>query len=169
MRVTAFVMLMVLVVLAVMTVRTLNRLPDATLYLVRSEATSFTLVPTQRRLGSRDTESYARLAVRALAAGPTREERQAGLGSAVPDGTEVRSASLRNGVLRVDLTGSFVAGGGSASMRGRLEQLRWTLTQPSSVDAVELLVEGEPLQVLGGEGLMVEPTWRRTGGEVPRW
>ena len=55
-------------------------------------------------------------------------------------------------------------------MRGRLEQVRWTLTGPTSIEAVELRLVGEPLRVLGGEGLLVEPRWRRPeDGTMPRW
>ena len=169
-RVAALALLLLLVLVSVLSMRTLNRLPDATLYWVRSDPTTFTLVPRSRRLGSRDAGAYARAAVAALAAGPNASERAAGLSSAVPTGTEAISARLRNGTLSVDLSDEFVSGGGSASMRARLEQLRWTLTQPTWVDAVDLQVEGAPLTVLGGEGLMVAPVWSRPAdGALPRW
>lgn len=169
-RVAALALLLLLVITAVLSVRTLNRLPDATLYWVRSDPTSFTLAPRSRRLGSRDADEYARAAVAALAQGPTARERDAGLSSAVPAGTHATFVRLRDRTLIVDLSTEFVGGGGSASMRARLEQVRWTLTQPNWVDAVALNVGGLPLEVLGGEGLMVDPEWTRPpGGEVPRW
>jgi len=169
-RVAALALLLLLVLVAVLSTRTLGRLPDATLYWVRSEATTFTLAPRSRRLGSRDAPSYARASVAALAAGPTAEERAAGLASAVPEGVEVLEAELRDGTLTVELSPVFARGGGSASMRARLEQVRWTLSQPTWVEEVALRLDGRPLTVLGGEGLMVEERWRRPAdGGVPRW
>ena len=169
-RVAALAMLLLLVIVAVLAVRTMNRLPDATLYWIRSDATSFSLAPRSRRLGSRTPEAYAQVAVAALAAGPTAAEQAAGLSSAVPPGTEVLDADLRDGTLQVELSPAFVAGGGTASMRGRFEQLVWTLTQPSWSDAVSLRVDGVPLRVLGGEGLMVPARWvRPADGTLPTW
>jgi len=121
-------------------------------------------------LGTDDAEGYARAAVDALADGPTDAEAARGLATAVPEDTRVLSATARDGTLRVDLSLEVASGGGTASMRGRLEQLRWTLTRPSSIEAVELWMDGEPLRVLGGEGLMVEPSWRRPDDEQrPSW
>jgi spore germination protein GerM len=169
-RVAALALLLLLALVAVLSIRTLRRLPDATIFLIRSEPTTFTLEPVARRLGNRDPDDFARLAVEALVEGPTPREAEAGLASAVPPGSEVRAARLADGVLTVDLSAAFASGGGSASMRGRLEQVRWTLTGPTSIDAVELRLAGEPLRVLGGEGLLVEPRWRRPAdGEAPRW
>jgi spore germination protein GerM len=169
-RVAALALLLLLVLVAVLSTRTLSRLPDATLYWVRSEATSFTLAPRSRRLGSRDATAYARTAVAALASGPTAEEREAGLSSAVPEGARALEVELRDGLLTVELSPDFASGGGSASMRARLEQVRWTLSQPTWVDEVALRLDDRPLTVLGGEGLIVEERWRRpVDGRLPRW
>lgn len=169
-RVAALALLLLLVLVATITVRTVGRLPDATLYFVRSGETAFTLEGVHRRLQARDPEGAARAAVAALAEGPSDAEAADGLRSAVPAGTRVRSAELNDGRLTVDLDRSFAEGGGSASMIGRLEQVRWTLTQPAGVDAVELHLDGRPLTVLGGEGVMVAQPWRRPeNAEPPRW
>ncbi len=170
-RVAALALLLLLAIVAVLTTRTLQRLPDATIYLIRyDDLSGFELEPVARRLGTNDAEGYARAAVAALAEGPTASEEARGLATSVPAGTRVADASARGGTLRVDLSSEVASGGGTASMRGRLEQLRWTLTRPSSVEAVDLWMNGEPLRVLGGEGLMVEPSWRRPDDErTPSW
>jgi spore germination protein GerM len=87
----------------------------------------------------------------------------------VPAGTQVRSVRTENGVLVVDLSAEAVAGGGSASMIGRLAQLTYTLTQPRGVDAIELWVEGVRLDAWGGEGVMTAWPWHRPEGGWPRW
>ncbi len=170
-RVAALALLLALTLVTVLGVRTLQQMPDARIYLIRSEATSFRLEPVARRLGTRDAASYAVEAVRSLVDGPTAAEHRDGLSSEVPAGTVVRSAVLHDdGTLEVDLSASVAEGGGSASMRGRLEQLRWTLARPASVRAVALRVEGERLFLLGGEGLIVEPSWSPPEhGRTPAW
>lgn len=168
-RVVALALLLLLALVGSLTVRTLNRLPDTTIYLVRDEGTTMTLVPVHRRFRPDDTAAAARAAVEALARGPDAEEAARGLASEVPAGTRVRSVRTEAGVLVVDLSNEAVAGGGSASMIGRLAQLAYTLTQPSGVDAVELRVEGARLDAWGGEGVMTAWPWRRPDGALPRW
>ena len=170
-RVAALALLLLLALVAALTTRTLQRLPDATIYFVRyDDRAGFELEPVARRLGTDDAEAYARAAVEALADGPTDVEAAQGLSTAVPEGTRVLDAEARDGTLRVELSDEVASGGGTASMRGRLEQLRWTLTRPSSIEVVDLWMDGEPLRVLGGEGLMVDPLWRRPDDDrMPSW
>lgn len=169
-RVAALALLLLLALVATITIRTLNRVPNATIYMVESGATRFTLQPVHRRLDAREPEGLARAGVSALARGPSEQERADGLTSAVPEDTEVREARFSAGRLVVDLNEAFTRGGGSASMLGRLEQVRWTLTQPNAVEELELRVDGDRLDVLGGEGLLVEQPWRRPAGEaLPSW
>lgn len=169
-RIAALALLLLLVLVAVLSTRTMSRLPDATLYWIRSGDTTFSLAPRSRQLGTRTPEAYAKAAIAALAAGPTAREQAAGLAGAVPPGTDVVSAELRDGTLVVELTPAFAEGGGSSSMRGRLEQVRWTLTQPGWSEAVALRMDGVPLRVLGGEGLMVPERWSRPAdGTLPTW
>lgn len=169
-RVAALALLLLLALAGVLATRTLSRVPDATVYFVaRHEGTS-TLEAVPRRLGTRDPVAYASAAVRALADGPTPDEVVAGLATAVPRATVVRSAVWRDGVLRVDLDREVLAGGGTSSMLARWEQMRWTLTQPVHITVVEVSVDGVLLTVLGGEGLMIDNPWRRpAGARLPVW
>ena len=175
-RVAALALLLLLALFATLTVRTLTRLPDVTLYLIRSEATSFTLEPVYRRLrpqashaAGHPSEVTVRAAIEALAAGPDPDEQRRGLGSEVPAGTQVRAVRLDDGLLTLDLSADFETGGGTSSMLGRLYQVHHTAARPAGVEAVRLLVEGEPLIALGGEGLMVEQPWVAPEQGLPRW
>lgn len=169
-RVVALALLLLLALVAVITVRTLRRVPDTVVYFVRSDASSFTLAPAYRRAGRGDAVARAERQVAALAAGPDAREAGAGLVSAVPADTRFLDARLDGGTLTVDLSASFERGGGSASMTGRLNQLFYTLTQPSDVDAVRLEIDGRPVEVFGGEGLLLESPWRRADHpDAPRW
>ncbi len=50
---------------------------------------------------------------------------------------------------------AFATGGGSFSMLARVAQVVFTATQFSTVERVVLLLEGRPIEALGGEGLVL--------------
>src|SRR5690606_18605311 len=98
------------------------------------------------------------------------EEAAEGLSTLVPRAVKVHAATLDDGRLTVDLSRDFAGGGGSASMLGRLYQVLYTLSQPADVSEVVLMLDGEVLEVLGGEGILVEVPWvRGEHEELPRW
>jgi len=170
-RVVALALLLLLALVGVITARTLSRMPDTLVYLTRDTGRTFRLeaVPRVARPGD-GIEERVRAQVAALVEGPTPAEAEEGLGTAVPAGTRVLGARLEDGVLTVDLSREFTSGGGTASMLGRLYQLYYTLSQPKDVEAVSVLVEGEPLRVLGGEGIIVDPVWvRAEHPQEPAW
>lgn len=168
-RVVALALLLLLALVGVMVWRTLQRIPDTIVYMVRDQGTTFTLDGVYRRTRSTGVEATVRAALGALAAGPTEEEAARGLHSAVPSDLEVHGVRFAEGLLSVDLGATFTHGGGTASMLGRLHQVLYTLAQPSGVERVALFIEGEPLTVLGGEGVMVAHPWSRPGPGVPSW
>jgi germination protein M len=101
-------------------------------------------------------------ALEALLEGPDSFERDYGLSSAVPDGTQLLGLTIADGIARVDLTSEFESGGGSASMQMRLAQVVYTITQFPTVKGVVFSLDGEPIEVLGGEGIIIDhPLTRR--------
>jgi len=111
------------------------------------------------------TQAVGAAAVEQLLAGPTADERTAGLTSAVPAGTRLLGLDIANGTATVDLSKEFVSGGGSLSMRERLGQVVFTLTQFPSVQRVSFRVAGTPTTVFGGEGVMIGSTVDRSDFE----
>jgi germination protein M len=102
-----------------------------------------------------------------LLAGPTEEERAEGVQTQIPDGTELLGLSIDKGIARVDLTSEFESGGGSASMSMRLAQVVYTLTQFPTVKGVRFALDGETIDVLGGEGLVIDhPLTRKDYAEL---
>lgn len=169
-RVAALALLLLLALVAVITVRTLQRIPDTIVYFVRDGGQAFTLEAAHRRSGATVLRTRVERQVAALARGPEPQEAARGLSTAVPADVTVRDARLEDGVLTVDLSAAFERGGGSAAMLGRLHQLYYTLTQPSDVDALRIAVEGEVVEVFGGEGLLLEDPWVRADHpELPVW
>jgi hypothetical protein len=110
------------------------------------------LAPAERTLADASFDA----ALRSLLAGPTAAERESGLSSAIPAGTRLLSVAVAGGTATVDLSEAFASGGGSLSMAGRLAQVTYTLTQFSEVERVVYRLAGEPLETLGGEGLIVD-------------
>jgi hypothetical protein len=99
------------------------------------------------------TPRVATAAMEALLAGPRLE---AGLGTAIPAGTRLLGISIKKRVATVDLTSQYQSGGGSLSMKARLAQVVYTLTQFPTVRAVLFHLDGEPVNVFSGEGIVLD-------------
>ncbi|MGC2241816.1 MAG: GerMN domain-containing protein, partial [Acidimicrobiia bacterium] len=116
------------------------------------------LVPVERS-GGGGVEG----ALVALMRGVTAAESDMGLSTVVPPGTRVLGVEVVERVARVDLTREFESGGGSLSVLGRVAQIVYTATSFDEVDAVEFLIEGEPVEVFSGEGLILDGPQTRQG------
>jgi germination protein M len=95
-------------------------------------------------------------AVTALLAGPSSSERSAGVDTQVPGGTKLLGLTIDKGIATVDLTSEYQAGGGSASMTMRLAQVVCTLDQFPTVKGVLFKLDGQSVDVLGGEGIVID-------------
>lgn len=112
------------------------------------------LVRQTRSLES--TPLVATAAMKALLAGPSPAELASGLTTSVPAGTKLLGISIKKGVATVDLTSQYQSGGGSLSMKARLAQVVYTLTQFPTVRAVLFHLDGEPVNVFSGEGIVLD-------------
>lgn len=97
-----------------------------------------------------------------LLAGPTGPDVEAGASTAIPEGTQLLGVSRDLTVMTVDLSSEFTSGGGSLSMQLRVAQVVYTATQFEDVDSVRFLIDGEPVDAIGGEGVVTaDPLERR--------
>jgi germination protein M len=119
------------------------------------------LVPVLREIPK--TQAVGAAALNALLAGPNDAELGArpAMFTVVPDGTRFLGLRIEGGIATVNLSREFESGGGSASVAGRLAQVVYTLTQFPTVQGVRFELDGEPVEVFSGEGVVLaEPVGR---------
>ncbi len=92
----------------------------------------------------------------ALLEGVTDAEAEMGLSSPIPEGTTLLGVEVADGTAAIDLSAEFESGGGSLSVLGRVAQVVYTATWFDGVDSVEFLIDGIAVDVLTGEGLVVD-------------
>jgi hypothetical protein len=114
------------------------------------------LVPVERRVPR--TVAVARAAMGELLRGPSADEAafRTPISTAIPRDTILLDITISEGVATVDLSREFESGGGSASMLGRLAQVVYTLTQFPTVQSVNFRLDGEPVEVFSGEGIVLD-------------
>ena len=132
---------------------------DVRVYFLRGER----LVVAHRDVAG---PAVLRGAIEALLDGPGAADTAAGDTTTIPAGTELRGVDLEDGEATIDLTAEFGSGGGTLSMSARIAQVVFTATQFDNVDRVRFWIDGEPVDALGGEGLVLTEPQRRM--DVPR-
>ncbi len=102
------------------------------------------------------TQQVGTAAMKALLEGPTAKEKAAGVFDAIPEGTTFLGLDVEDGVATVDLSAEYASGGGTLSMAMRLAQVVFTLTQFSTVEGVNFMLDGKPVEVFSGEGIILD-------------
>jgi len=103
-----------------------------------------------------DTPAVGANAIRALIEGPTPAEGDSGLWTSIPADTLLLGLKIENGLATIDLSREFEVGGGSYNILSRLAQVVYTLTQFPTVDRVLFYLDGQPVDVFSGEGVVLE-------------
>ncbi len=111
--------------------------------------------------------AVARAAMTELLQGPGEDETAGGLSTSIPAGTSLLGLRIADGVAEVDLSGEFASGGGSLSMLTRVAQVVYTLTGFPTAESVRFLIDGERVESIGGEGVIVDPPLTRADVEGP--
>jgi len=121
---------------------------DQAMYLEREE----------RTVETAEGETYESLAVKALIEGPAVE----GHGASIPEGTELLSLEITDGVAYANFSEEFVANhwGGSTGETMTIYSVVNTLTESANVTAVVFMVEGEELESLAGHMDLTGPIER---------
>lgn len=118
------------------------------------------LEPTKIPLDSLEnasSEEKLAAAFKRLLEGPANADKT----NAIPDKTQLNSLKLQDDGVRIDLSREFTTGGGSKSMQARLGQIVYTASSLNPKESVWISIDGEPLEVLSGEGLIVSQPMTR--------
>lgn len=130
-----------------------NNKNAAQIYWVRDRSTDLEFVPTPSNSESNNSpEARITAAMNRLLETPPNQD----LTTTIPRGTKLRSLRIESNNVYVDLSQAFTSGGGSLSMQGRIAQVLYTASSLNPKAQVYFSVEGKPLTVLGGEGLIIE-------------
>lgn len=111
-------------------------------------------------------EGIGAAAMEQLLQGPTEEEASAGLTTGIPEGTTLLGLDIADGIATVDLSGEFDDGGGSLAMFTRLAQVVYTLTQFPTVEGVDFMLDGEPVETFSSEGIVLDHPQTRDNYEA---
>lgn len=122
-------------------------------YWLKASSNAIALSPSVVIPRAKETPNVAlSAAIDELLAGPS----NAAVTTTIPRDTKLRSLAVKDDGIHIDLSKAFTQGGGSTSMTARLGQVLYTATSLNPSAKVWLLVDGKPLETLGGEGLMLD-------------
>jgi spore germination protein GerM len=119
------------------------------------------LAPGLRTVRGRTRQDFVMQATGALLAGPNAEERALGYTTEIPAGTRLLGVRVRGETAYLDFSEELATGGGSASMLSRVYQIVYTATHFRGVEQVRILIDGQPRETLGGEGVLIDVPIRR--------
>lgn len=135
----------------------------AQVYWLQDAGQSLALVTSSVTASTDNPTDLLEAAIAQLLKGP--DQSNAAIATTIPAGTQLRSLKVDATGIHVDVSEAFTEGGGSAAMTGRVAQILYTATSLDPNAKVWLSVEGKPLDVLGGEGLVLEQPLTRQSFE----
>lgn len=128
------------------------------------------LVPVLRTVPK--SSATATAAMKALLAGPSAKERAARpqIETLIPAGSKLLGIEISDGLATVDLSADFASVSpddawdqGAFSLRGRLAQVVYTMTQSTTVDRVNFKLDGKPVAVFSSQKIALDkPVTRAT-------
>jgi spore germination protein GerM len=126
-------------------------------YWLKTDSNQIEMAAAPVDLGAQPPNDLLKAAVEQVLTQPT----DPAFASAIPEQTSLRKLEVKPDGVHVDFSPEFTSGGGSTSMTGRLGQVIYTATTLDPTAKVWISVEGKPLEVLGGEGLIIDQPMTR--------
>jgi spore germination protein GerM len=94
--------------------------------------------------------------IRVLLSGPTSSELERGLLNLIPEGTELLSAAVREGVAYLNFNENFAFNPlGLEGALGQLKQIVYSTTEFTTIERVQFLIDGQRVEYLGGDGVFI--------------
>lgn len=132
-----------------------GKIRNAKLYFIDvGESGSITLGPVVRQV--RFVDSPLTETLKALLSGMLPSELNRELITLIPDDTEILSVRVDDGVAYISFNDSFRFNSlGREGYEAQLKQIVYTATEFPTVSSVQILIEGERYDYLGGEGVFI--------------
>ncbi|MBD2207408.1 GerMN domain-containing protein [Calothrix sp. FACHB-1219] len=129
-----------------------NQEQTANVYWLKDNGKSLELAPQPVQIAAAQPNQVLEKAFASLLAGPT----EGSDSTTIPNGTKLLGLTVNNDEIRVNLSEEFTSGGGSSSMVGRVGQVVYTATTVNPNAKVYIDVNGKKLDLLGGEGVVLD-------------
>jgi len=95
--------------------------------------------------------------IQSLLAGPTETEKKRGLISVIPPNSRLLSATVKDGIAYLNFNDAFQFNTyGVEGYTAQLKQIVWTATEFTTVQGIQILIEGKSPVYLGGEGIRID-------------
>lgn len=108
----------------------------------------------ERKIGTDETPLAS--IVRALLAGPTASEERRNIISLIPKEVKLHQTAVQDSTAIIDLDQAFRFNSlGREGLLARLRQLVYSATEIPTIDAVQILIDGDNVDYLGPEGLYI--------------
>jgi germination protein M len=140
-----------------------NSLPVRAYFILGSFVDNAGLVPVERSVDEGLGGAIEGEAIKALLAGPNDAELggRPAMFTDIPAGTRLLNLSIKGDGAIIDLSGEFDDEGRAGSLRGRLAQVVYTLTQFPGITSVLLLIDGNAVGSFGSEGIATAEPFER--------
>ncbi len=127
------------------------------IYFVKLQGTSEVYIPVQKEFeeAANETEQFEAV-IKTLLEGPATVGKFQGLYTEIPEATKLISVKEKNNAYIINLSDDFEYGGGTESISTRFMQLVLTATNASRGKDVYLQINGQTVEMLGGEGMMIK-------------
>ncbi|BAY10383.1 GerMN domain-containing protein [Calothrix sp. NIES-2098] len=129
----------------------------ANIYWLKDNGKKLELAPQPVKIAATQPNQVLETAFQNLLAGPT----EGAESTTIPKGTKLLGLTVNNDEIHVNLSEEFTSGGGSSSMTGRVGQVVYTATTINPNAKVYIDVNGKKLDVLGGEGVVIDQPMTR--------
>lgn len=95
--------------------------------------------------------------IQSLLAGPTEAEKKRGLISVIPPNSRLLSATVKDGIAYLNFNDAFQFNTyGVEGYTAQLKQIVWTATEFTTVQGIQILIEGKSPVYLGSEGIRID-------------
>jgi len=136
---------------------------EVVIYFTKAKGADNVTEGVVRRFIQQPGTTALQFAIVQLLKGPTAQEVSEGYFSEIPQGVKLLGLNTSPKSITINLSKQFGMGGGANSMQQRLKELRGTVKSVEPAKPVYVTVEGQPLQLLGGEGLEVSEPINKSG------